>query len=270
MSDETWDPNGSLVCPFDPLHIISVKRYQYHIIKCRKNHPNKDFVPCPFNAKHVVLRPELKTHIAHCPNRVVLEHDIMKEQCPETGESYRLKGKTDIPRGNYHVPETDENWDDEIEESITQRFEEHTIQSQRNYEDSGFCLRRPNMPESGEASQRFSVQLPGRIENRTPVFPEDSSSVHSYATRSSSIYVDPVKWNNAEFRKTSSDKDKKLQNNVLGRGALLTKFKTKTTVGRDKSVLKPDRPNGVNVTPIRKPFGRGTLMETVKNYNGKR
>ena len=36
MSDESWDPNGSLICPYDPLHVISVKRYQYHIIKCRK------------------------------------------------------------------------------------------------------------------------------------------------------------------------------------------------------------------------------------------
>lgn len=33
------------------------------------------------------------------------------DSCPETGEVYRLKGKTDIPRGNYIVPDADEDWD---------------------------------------------------------------------------------------------------------------------------------------------------------------
>ena len=34
--DAEWDPNASIVCPYDNQHIISVKRYQHHIIKCRK------------------------------------------------------------------------------------------------------------------------------------------------------------------------------------------------------------------------------------------
>ena len=31
---------------------------------------HKDFVACPFNAKHMVLRHELRTHLAHCADRV--------------------------------------------------------------------------------------------------------------------------------------------------------------------------------------------------------
>lgn len=36
---------------------------------------------------------------------------MILDQCEETGEVYRLKGKTDIPRGNYIVPDADEDWD---------------------------------------------------------------------------------------------------------------------------------------------------------------
>ena len=130
-------------------------------------------------------------------------------------------------------------------------------------------MRRPNIPETDVASQRSSSQSPDSVKYRTPVPPEDGSSVYSYTTRSSSLYVDPVKWNSTEFKKTT-DKSKQLPNNVLGRGALLMKFKTKSKVGRDQPISSPSRRNGVNIFPIRKPFGRGTLMETVKNYHEKR
>ncbi|KAK3750348.1 hypothetical protein QZH41_010284 [Actinostola sp. cb2023] len=33
---ERWDPDKVLICPYDQMHRIPAKRYQYHIIKCRE------------------------------------------------------------------------------------------------------------------------------------------------------------------------------------------------------------------------------------------
>ena len=65
-----WDPERLLVCPYDEVHMIKAKKFQQHLLKCRKNHPDKDFVNCPFNAKHVMLRSEIRHHVSRCPDRV--------------------------------------------------------------------------------------------------------------------------------------------------------------------------------------------------------
>ena len=36
MDFDQWDPNAEVICPYDPLHVVSVKRFQRHLIKCRK------------------------------------------------------------------------------------------------------------------------------------------------------------------------------------------------------------------------------------------
>lgn len=68
-----WDPDRLMVCPYDESHRIKAKRFQHHLLKCRKNHPDKDFVTCPFNAKHVMLRHEIRYHVSRCPDRVSVE-----------------------------------------------------------------------------------------------------------------------------------------------------------------------------------------------------
>ena len=65
-----WDPEKLLVCPYDEVHRIKAKKFQKHLLKCRENHPEKDFVTCPFNAKHVMLRSEIRHHVSRCPDRV--------------------------------------------------------------------------------------------------------------------------------------------------------------------------------------------------------
>ena len=38
------DSDELFVCPYDPVHRISAKRYVGHIMKCKKNHPGADKV----------------------------------------------------------------------------------------------------------------------------------------------------------------------------------------------------------------------------------
>uniref|UniRef100_H3C4J0 CHHC U11-48K-type domain-containing protein n=1 Tax=Tetraodon nigroviridis TaxID=99883 RepID=H3C4J0_TETNG len=69
------DPNKLLLCPFDKNHRIRSSRFPYHIIKCRKNHPKlaSELQSCPFNARHLVPKPELQAHIETCSDRTLVD-----------------------------------------------------------------------------------------------------------------------------------------------------------------------------------------------------
>ena len=36
MESSRWDPNAEIVCPYDVTHVLSVKRFQRHLVKCRQ------------------------------------------------------------------------------------------------------------------------------------------------------------------------------------------------------------------------------------------
>ena len=48
-----------LVCPYDKSHLIMRKRFQVHLVRCRRSHPNANKVTCPFNVTHRLNKAEL-------------------------------------------------------------------------------------------------------------------------------------------------------------------------------------------------------------------
>ena len=79
-----WDPEKLLVCPYDEVHLIKAKWFQHHLMECRENHADKDFVSCRFNAKHVMLRSEGRHHVSRCPDRVSAFKCLLKIPCIST------------------------------------------------------------------------------------------------------------------------------------------------------------------------------------------
>jgi len=67
------DWEKTITCPYNPSHQITAERIQFHLVKCRKNHPEMDMAVCPYNASHHVPKPEEKFHIARCPDRKIIE-----------------------------------------------------------------------------------------------------------------------------------------------------------------------------------------------------
>ena len=41
-----------------------------------QNYTGKDFVSCPFNAKHEMPKPEIRHHVAVCPDKAVLDPEL--------------------------------------------------------------------------------------------------------------------------------------------------------------------------------------------------
>ena len=56
-------------CPYDPMHVMREDRLQYHLVKCRKQHPDKKFEICPYNVTHQLPQEQIENHIKNCSNR---------------------------------------------------------------------------------------------------------------------------------------------------------------------------------------------------------
>ncbi|KAM6471399.1 uncharacterized protein PHA67_024147 isoform 6-T6 [Liasis olivaceus] len=77
-SYDALDPEKPVQCPYDKSHQIRACRFPYHLVKCRKNHPEivQQLVTCPFNARHQVPREEISQHISSCDDKRCIEQDI--------------------------------------------------------------------------------------------------------------------------------------------------------------------------------------------------
>ncbi|XP_006818630.1 uncharacterized protein LOC102800775 [Saccoglossus kowalevskii] len=122
------DPEEFLVCPYDPIHRVASKRFPYHIMKCKKNHPTKRMDTCPFNARHIIEHHLFRHHICNCPDKAVIENDIIHQQ--GIGSSGSLfKGNTDVPpyhNPEWEMPEPEENWD--LDENQTHMYGSNNVQ----------------------------------------------------------------------------------------------------------------------------------------------
>ncbi|TKC52660.1 hypothetical protein EI555_004517 [Monodon monoceros] len=80
LSVDTLDPEKLLQCPYDKNHQIRACRFPYHLIKCRKNHPDiaNKLATCPFNARHQVPRAEISHHISSCDDKSCIEQDVVR------------------------------------------------------------------------------------------------------------------------------------------------------------------------------------------------
>ncbi|XP_065275750.1 gametocyte-specific factor 1-like [Emys orbicularis] len=114
---DALDPEKLIQCPYDKSHQIRACRFPYHLIKCRKNHPDiaKQLATCPFNARHLVPRDEISHHISSCDDKSCIEQDIVSQ----SNNCYREKMNT---VSMWQPPPCDEDWDKEIQEQSNSTF----------------------------------------------------------------------------------------------------------------------------------------------------
>ncbi|XP_065275392.1 protein D7-like isoform X2 [Emys orbicularis] len=114
---DALDPEKLIQCPYDKSHQIRACRFPYHLIKCRKNHPDiaKELATCPFNARHLVPRDEISHHISSCDDKSCIEQDIVSQ----SNNCYREKMNT---VSMWQPPPCDEDWDKEIQEQSNSTF----------------------------------------------------------------------------------------------------------------------------------------------------
>ena len=85
------DPEALIQCPYEKVHMIRRKRMPYHLQKCRRNYQGQAFKVCPFNARHEVPEPEYRHHLLHCPNKCMVEKDMIHIKRLQEDAAYREK-----------------------------------------------------------------------------------------------------------------------------------------------------------------------------------
>ncbi|XP_077572844.1 uncharacterized protein gtsf1 isoform X1 [Stigmatopora nigra] len=104
VDNDDTNPARLVPCPFDKSHQIRICRFPYHIIKCKKNHPQlaKQMKTCSFNACHVMPKHELDEHTKTCPNRIAL---FTEEVCRQM-EARNVENGSFRPRLMLQSPQT--------------------------------------------------------------------------------------------------------------------------------------------------------------------
>ncbi|KAK5864221.1 hypothetical protein PBY51_001181 [Eleginops maclovinus] len=105
------NPDALQQCPFDKNHLIRVCRFPYHLIKCRKNHPElaDKLKTCPFNARHLLPQSELMFHTENCEDRISVDN----ENCGSTDRLHNPQ----VPVSTWVNPDMSEDWDDEADDA---------------------------------------------------------------------------------------------------------------------------------------------------------
>ena len=85
--DEVLVPPGirKEVCPYESLHIVRRSKLLAHLKRCRKEHPENNYIFCPFNEHHLVEIVKLPGHVTDCPENPVNKEKVLLEYVARTG-----------------------------------------------------------------------------------------------------------------------------------------------------------------------------------------
>ncbi|XP_048343633.1 gametocyte-specific factor 1-like [Sphaerodactylus townsendi] len=152
---DAFDPEKLIQCPYDKNHQIRACRFPYHLVKCRKNHPDivQQLVTCPFNARHQVPRAEIGQHIANCDNKSFIEQDIAS-----TLGTYRRDLSV---VSTWQSPPCEEDWDKDLEDESKSAFIWGVHRYETNRTESSTTLGLKNhLPSSVRVPRSLPYVLP--------------------------------------------------------------------------------------------------------------
>lgn len=90
--------NGMKVCPINPTHRLSGRRYQKHVSECRAKHAESQrglgLEVCPFNSTHIMGPGEREKHLSRCPDAGVAIREAVDttRRVAETGTRFLYPG----------------------------------------------------------------------------------------------------------------------------------------------------------------------------------
>nr|XP_039259853.1 uncharacterized protein LOC120336274 [Styela clava] len=281
VTQQTTDKDELFVCPFDPIHRISAKRFVYHIIKCRKNHPHIETETCPFNARHIVLKPDIRHHTSICPDRKLVELELNSLDRLELSNDQLTVSSEPLNFGD------DEDWDQEIARNIKSSEEFPTFDPfssghsqhiasfyKSSGQGSGVNKRREAIKQMKERMRQEAQMNVDQLVRRPyfdtsdqgnhPVFSKSvahpsSLTNHNHARGDSSDIKLPPKLTKQKPRLAANFNMQPKFSNAIGRGRHLREMQNGTGEPR-VGVQPPNRFN--NTKEINHAFGRGRQFQS--------
>jgi len=100
-------PDDLVLCPYDETHIVTMRRFPYHLMKERKNYPRNEMKQCPFNMLHHIPAKEFDYHKVHCPDKDYIIPLIVQEANVKHISAPTSPASVDPP--------SSENWEEEAD-----------------------------------------------------------------------------------------------------------------------------------------------------------
>ncbi|KAH8261650.1 hypothetical protein KR044_012977, partial [Drosophila immigrans] len=135
---ESHSFNDFVTCPYDKSHRLLRGRLPKHLISCGRNLVNShQWVVCPFNTTHRCIKEELSEHLKECEDAAWLKG---------AGSCSDQRSTADVPKPV--LVECDENWDEEPpvpsynpsvyceENNIMRTLKGHSKAVRRNFRES--------------------------------------------------------------------------------------------------------------------------------------
>ncbi|XP_069765666.1 nck-associated protein 1-like isoform X2 [Narcine bancroftii] len=153
------DEDGLLVCPYNQSHRIRASRFPYHLVKCRKNFPNKaqNLESCPFNARHRIPKAEMKHHITHCVDQKVIEDEFVINTHRRPSEE---------ASSHWQCPTPEEDWETD-EDGSSRTFIFGSTSQNRSYL-SPSCLSVNEVSNSIPSGVRAPSSFPEQLLSSSP------------------------------------------------------------------------------------------------------
>ena len=101
---------GTKICPYNKSHIIRVERWNLHLMKCRKNHPDSGLVECRYVFGHHIPKEDIEEHEKECYE----EHFNNGNKTPLNDKTFVIPHPLrSHPNGS--VSSSDPEWEEEVQ-----------------------------------------------------------------------------------------------------------------------------------------------------------
>lgn len=170
-------------CPYNVSHQIRPERIQYHLMKCKEQHPEISLVICPFNAIHHIRKSEHVEHLQNCPDRGIVEQLKYRYNAAVPGQHGNLT--TPLVYGSSAITSDNQSEDAEVRQIRAERMrttkellmkQNKMIQSNTGSRNtSGRNTPQPNL----QCASKYFNPYKTKSED---CFEENSSTVDAYET----------------------------------------------------------------------------------------
>ena len=100
---------GTRICPYNKSHIIRAEKWNLHLMKCRKNHPDSGIVECRFVFGHHIPKEKIEEHEKECYK----EHWCNGNKTPLNDQTFIIPHP--LRNVNGSVSSSDPEWEEEIQ-----------------------------------------------------------------------------------------------------------------------------------------------------------
>lgn len=162
-----------ITCPYNVSHQIRPERIQYHLMKCKAQHPEISLLVCPFNAIHHIRQSDQVEHLQNCPDRGIVEMQKFRFNAAVPGQHGNLT--TPLVYGSSSITSESQGEDLEVRRNRVETF----MKTRERLMEQNRIIQRN---KSGQNTPKLTSRAPSRSGNPFQTQSEDGYDADNGST----------------------------------------------------------------------------------------